>query len=832
MIQSWFFTICTFLINLRLKSSIITRIKITYGANVLNIFRRCEKLSFKLNKRRLDLTFLQNCDSYNISPRFLNFKLSTVHLQNSIVKRKAQKQFLLFEINHQKRLLRQTEKEKSNLFGQLRGFVSFIDYICITTFIHRRGLIDQQLIKSKHFNKLAQLRGRTFDPDKIITNLSSYILSNDEKSLLANGLNFAITPNKLRHTDFATPIEMLSRQLKKQPIWSNSNITWTAIVSKLRDLAFSSRHSFRPDTPNLSKEQFSALKKLRQNKNIVILKPDKGNGVVILDRSDYVAKISVILNDTSKFLPLPKAKIVNLSIRLEEKLQADLRKLRAENLNDEFYTNVYPTGTKVGRLYGLPKIHKQHIPLRPILSANSMHNFQLAKSLVPILTPLCENEYSLKDCFTFVNFVSSLKGSNNHFMASVDVENLFTNIPVQETIEIVLNKLFTTPNTVVLGLNKNNFRIILDLAVRNTYFSFDNKIFHQLDGVSMGSPLGPIFANIFLSHHEKKWLSDCPIHFKPKIYKRYVDDTFLLFSNINDAENFTNYLNSQHPNMNFTVEIENQGALSFLGTLIQRENDNYTTSVYHKPSFTGLYTNFESCLPNRYKISLVNTLLHRAYTICSTYALFHQELTKLKNFLRLNGYNINLIDKLIKNFINARQKPPIISSTAKRQRIFVTLPFYGKYSIFIRQQLRRILTKAFPQVDFIFSFSTVFRLQSFFNVKDKFPIELASNVVYKYNCNCCDAIYIGKTDRHFGIRQGEHIGLSLRTGKSIKPITESAIFQHYKQTGHQMSTNNFRIIDRGTDYFSTRIKESLHIVLSKPNLNTQAEQPFLSLLQN
>lgn len=205
---------------------------------------------------------------------------------------------------------------------------------------------------------------------------------------------------------------------------------------------------------------------------------------------------------------------------------------------------------------------------------------------------------------------------------------------------------------------------------------------------------------------------------------------------------------------------------------------------------------------------------------------------KLKHFFSLNGYDRILIDNLIGNFLISRRNPKNQTVSAKRQRIFVTLPFYGNFSIFIRKQLRQILSKAYPQFEFMFSFRTVMRLQNYFNVKDIFPIELASNVVYKYKCNCCDAVYIGKTDRHFGTRQGEHIGISLRTGKPIQPNVESAILQHGRKTGHKLSSENFKIIDRGTDDFTTRIKEAVHIVLSKPSLNAQADQPFLHLLQN
>ena len=79
----------------------------------------------------------------------------------------------------------------------------------------------------------------------------------------------------------------------------------------------------------------------------------------------------------------------------------------------------------------------------------------------------------------------------------------------------------------------------------------------------MGSCLGPSFANAFLCHHETSWLSECPVSFKPFHYRRYVDDTFLLFDNVEQVPLFLDYLNSKHNNIKFTYEIECNNAISF-----------------------------------------------------------------------------------------------------------------------------------------------------------------------------------------------------------------------------------------------------------------------------
>ena len=87
-------------------------------------------------------------------------------------------------------------------------------------------------------------------------------------------------------------------------------------------------------------------------------------------------------------------------------------------------------------------------------------------------------------------------------MASLDVDALFANIPLDETTDICVKKLFKTPHPLVKGISKNDFRDLLNLATKESFFTFNNKFYIQIDGVSMGSPLDPILVNIFLSHHE------------------------------------------------------------------------------------------------------------------------------------------------------------------------------------------------------------------------------------------------------------------------------------------------------------------------------------------
>ena len=94
-------------------------------------------------------------------------------------------------------------------------------------------------------------------------------------------------------------------------------------------------------------------------------------------------------------------------------------------------------------------------------------------------------------------------------------------------------------------------------------------------------------ANIFLCHHEENWLNNCPIAYKPIFYRRYMDDTYMLFNEHSHINQFLTYLNFQHPNIKFTSELENDGKISFLDCTVERVDNLLTTSVYRKSTFTG-----------------------------------------------------------------------------------------------------------------------------------------------------------------------------------------------------------------------------------------------------
>ena len=273
-----------------------------------------------------------------------------------------------------------------------------------------------------------------------------------------------------------------------------------------------------------------------------------------------IVEIEEILNYHTKFsnLEIPAGKEINYITNLEKKITTDLKLLKHEEIIDKAtYKNIKPVGPRPGVLYGLGKVHKEISnelpPFRPILSAIGTPKF-----LLPFLTPLTQNEYTVTDSFHFAEEI--YKQGPNLYMASLDVDSLFTNIPLDETIDICIDSLYKDDENTPKIL-KDVFHNLLTVATKESFFMFNNKFYKQIDGVAMGSPLGPALANIFMCNFENKWLKDCPHSLKPVFYRRYVDEISVLFSSLDQAEKFKKYLSSKHPNINFSLEKENEGRL-------------------------------------------------------------------------------------------------------------------------------------------------------------------------------------------------------------------------------------------------------------------------------
>ena len=204
------------------------------------------------------------------------------------------------------------------------------------------------------------MRNLTGDPN-VITNSSNHPLTEQEFSILNKGLKYGILPTHFDFLSTQTTFEKLYHDTRSSLNWKN-RIELKRILlnlySKYKSGFFFAKSNNLNN--NLNDEELAAIKSLRNNQNLIICKPDKGNGVVVLNKKEYVDKRNEILNDQVKFKKINSDNSLS-NLKHFQSFLARLKKKKALSPEDD--QRIRPTSTTIPTLYGLPKIHKDNNPL-------------------------------------------------------------------------------------------------------------------------------------------------------------------------------------------------------------------------------------------------------------------------------------------------------------------------------------------------------------------------------------------------------------------------------------------------------------------------------------
>ena len=291
--------------------------------------------------------------------------------------------------------------------------------------------------------------------------------------------------------------------------------------------------------------------------------------------------------------------------------------------------------------------------------------------------------------------------SSSSYLISYDVESLFTNVPLSEVIDITTNYLYNVNNCKKPPINKDVFKKLLEYATSGI-FSYNGNYFCQIDGVTMGSPLGPTLANIFLAHYETDWQS---FDFSPKFYYRYVDDIICIFDNSMNCNSFFDFINNQHSNLKFTCEHGNK-EIPFLDIEIKLDLDCIHTSIYRKDTFTGLLLNYNAICPLQWKKGLIIGMLNRAFNVCSNWHLLHIEFEKITKMLIENNYPRYFVLNIIKHFLYTKldSKIDICDSTnVERKTYYFKIPYIGQTSDNFKKKLTILFKKFDIKTQIVFN---------------------------------------------------------------------------------------------------------------------------------
>ena len=491
-------------------------------------------------------------------------------------------------------------------------------------------------------------------------------------------------------------------------------------------------------------------------------------------------------------------------------------------IHQSLYFKLKPTDSQAPRLYGLPKIHKASIPVRPIVSYSGSPLFNLSKYITNILKPYTLlNKQHCKNSKEFSEFIRAHTIEEDEFMVSSDVEALYTNVPMDYAVAIIKELLEndeTLPDRTPLSpktvLDVLEFLLRTTFIFNGTYYQQTEGVamgggtyYQQTEGVAMGGPPSSIVAEIYMQATETTALTTTS--HPPKVWERHVDDVFSIVRKSN-LHYFFQHINSLHPKTKFTMETEENSQLPFLDTFIQRNSDNtISIRVYRKPTKTDQYLKFTSHHLVRAKKNVIISLFNRAKNIISNPSNQEKEENHLTAVLQANGYP----KKFINNTIRASQLPrqSANSDNTENQEQIAPVRINIPYVKGTSEQLKRIFND--HNIDCTFYTTTTLRtLPS--QAKDPVPSEQRNNIVYKYDCKDCEAVYFGESKRTIAQRTKEHT----RAVRAVDTRRYETADHRWKYN-HDFDWENKKIMDYETNTTTKKIKETVHSLSNNNHIN-------------
>ena len=510
----------------------------------------------------------------------------------------------------------------------------------------------------------------------------------------------------------------------------------------------------------------------------------------------------------------------NAIIKEEERIVNVLTQLKRDGkISESLFEELKPVGSQPPRLYGLAKVHKKDTPLRPIVSMPGSAYYKVAKKVADWLSfvPQCGINTSTEKVS---RQLKDIELSDDETLISFDVTSLYTNVPVKESIKVCADLLFDKVS--IQGIDKDTFITLAELACCNVVFSTHRGYMVQREGLAMGSPPAPHLANGWLSTF------DSMIQGNACLYERYMDDVLSAVKK-DSVDEQLELINSLHPCLQFTYELEIDGQLPFLDMLICNKNGKLSSLWYRKPTDTGLTLNFHALAPLKYKKSVISSYIHRIYRASSSWENVHIGITQALQTLENNQYPSNfvmpivqkVVDKLVcpenddcKSDITEEIIPEMDANAClytceDKDKFLFCVHYRGKPTEKLANSFRRLNAPC----------KVIMKTKKIKSVlpplKPAVPKMLRSAVVYKIDCPGCDSGYVGFTSRHLQQRVREHIG---KSGVVRKHIDEcSPLFR-----GENLD-KEINILAYSNSLVKLMTLEALFIKQFAPSLNTKDE---------
>ena len=779
--------------------------------------RKLEKVSSKLCKSECRVLFNSLCVRENLLPNYSNIKLHNEATKREPITLKFRQQLVQRELENAEAEKSSLEKDHNERTASLRATMdkTVLDPILASIIINVTKLeVDTKLRMSRKLNKLYNATVVLPDNTKeAYINISDYTLTEHEQNLLNLGLNCHIQ----------SPVDKYKRRVELEIFYEQIlNLKQSKTVEISPNLqeqlrAEGSRHPSNCHSDILTPELRSAAKSLRENPDIVIRRADKSNIFVILNKTDYTKKIDDVLKDGSKFQKITKNPCDQIKSKINKLIDRTVTETGKPVPLKKIVGDYSP-----GYIYGNVKTHKEGEKLRPIISQITTPTYHTAKQLDNIIKVYLPQGKMLKSSAEFVDLIHGKNYSGKLF--SLDVESLFTNVPLHRTINIILEKVYNHPSIRHPAIPKNVMReLLLTCTTEVPFRNINGDMYVQCDGVSMGSPLGPTFANFFMAEVENRALENLTV--APSLYGRYIDDIFLICE-----EEELMLLKDEMmlvSGLNFTIEKSVDNKLPFLNVLVERTGNTVKSSVFRKPTDVGRCLNALSECPERYKVSVVKGFLFRAKTLCSDRTAFLSEINRSKQILVNNGYSNQMIDTEIKKFLR-RDSAEVPSPTGSVHKVFYMNfmnPKYQKNEAAIRRIIKDNVRTVNPndrlQLILYYKSTKTRDLIVKNNLSPKLRELARTNLIYDFTCTIDGC-------KHLPLRQVRYSGLTTCTlsRRLSFHLQNGAIKKHFESVHGRVPTREEIVSMTKARYYERDVRrleilEALIIRLEDPEVNKQ-----------
>lgn len=766
------------------------------------------KLRLKYSTANKNIFFNKTCLSKNLTPRYVQIKIKTKSSLASKIIEKSTKNWVRLELNKWynirdtlKLYLYNTHTRLTNLLhpcefdtvdSQVRDRIDSIMKIKTDKINKKLQNLEKHRNQQKEKNFKNNPTNPKFQFNDRIKNYSNTVFTETEKNVLNKGLKHCVE-KPIRQNE----IEDIAINMAASLIKNRENDTNKTICAKILGQEIEKNRNKINYSEN---KTIKSLKSKIKENNLTVVKSDKGNSIVILDQKIYKEK-------TETFLKTQNFNQIKNPVNKYNKLVRDKIK-NSKILNEKTKMSLIEKNPKCPRLYSLPKIHKSEkldeIPIRPVVSYSGACVTKLAKSLNKIFKEKTnfQPDHSILNSLDLINKIKNIDIPNNAKLISLDIISLFTNVPPSETKDLVDQIIYTCPNLNIK--EKTDLSDLMELCLNHNFFQYNDKFYEQKNGLAIGNPLSPLFAEIFLKHFEKQFLNiKCEFSQYIKYYYRYVDDVIVLWTGTERILNkFIKHINSLHEKIKFTVEKEKEKTLNYLDLKIKIEENKHTFEIYRKDTSTDTVIHNMACRPMSHKLAAFHSMIHRLNSIPLKKEHFLTELEIIKEIAINNGYESNLIDQILKGKIQKSNLNLIYSQNSQINDLpKLILPYYGKMSEKIKHKLKSL------------GYATIFRSpytlgSELSQIKDKIP-ENEKSGVYKLTCQDCNATYIGKTERNLSIRINEH-------KRAYKLKYENYAFaEHLNANNHSFpDQSKIKLIKEVNDPLILSLKESIEILKS------------------